>query len=335
MRGKRWLLLVAVCALCVAAVMAFHLDLIDVVRAAMAEEPPDSAVPQTEQRGEVPAAGELEPQPAEVSEEPEAPVVNIAHVPILLYHAFTGTREGVVNSACVSAETFEEHLIALRNGDYQTVPLSALVDFVYEGTPLPEDPVVLIADDGYLDNLTIAAPLLEKYGACMSVAVIGCSVGKDTYKDTGVTMRPHFSAEEAKPWMDSGVIEIVSHSYDMHQTAERDGAACRRGMYPLPGEDEGTYALALTEDLTKSADQLEQTFGGEAEVLAYPYGHFTEISEEVLQELGFKVSLTLEPGTNKLVRGMPQSLYQMKRNWVSDGMTCQDLLTLLHELKPE
>lgn len=333
MKGKRWLLLAAVCVLCAVGVAALHLDVLDVVRADVPQDS-DFAQRAAEPQASVPEPSD-EPQVQQVRETAAEPVVNVVDVPVLMYHAFTQTPDAVAGSAYLSAGTFESHLRALQAGDYQTVSVSDLVDFVYKGEPLPEKPVVLIADDGYLDNLTVAAPLLEEYDACMSVAVIGCSVGKDTYKDTGVAMRPHFSLEQAEPWVDAGVIEIVSHSYDMHQVASRDGNACRRGMYPLNGEDEAAYTQALTADLTKSVEQLEQGLGVEVDALAYPYGLYTETSERVLKELGFKVTMTIEPGINTLVRGVPHSLYQLQRNWITDDMTGQDLLVLLHALRTE
>ena len=343
MDGKRWLLLAVVCVLCAVSVAVFHLDVFDVVRASILDVYQDFALSQAPDNGDVPqqaSVPEVESVPAASVEEPvpeaeEPEPVNVADVPILMYHAFVETREEVAGPAYLSAETFEAHLRALRDADYQTVSLSDLIDFVYEGEPLPEKPVVLVADDGYLDNLTVAAPLLEEYDACMTVAVIGCSVGDDTYKDTGEAMRPHFSLEQAQPWVDAGVIEIISHSYDMHQITSRDGSACRQGMYPLEGEEEAAYAQALRADIIRSVEQLEQGLGVEVEALAYPFGKFTWVSEEVLQELGFLVTLTIEPGTNKLVRGMPQSLYQMERNWITDDMTSQDLLVLLHSLRTE
>ena len=45
--------------------------------------------------------------------------------------------------------------------------------------------------------------------------------------------------------------------------------------------------------------------------------------------------MTIEKGTNQLVPGLPQSLYQLRRNWITDDMTGQDLLDLLRNLETE
>ena len=46
---------------------------------------------------------------------------------------------------------------------------------------------------------------------------IGVSIGKNTYKDTDHAMTPHFGAAEMQEMVDSGLISIQSHTYDMHQ----------------------------------------------------------------------------------------------------------------------
>ena len=264
----------------------------------------------------------------EETDEEEKPSF-IAHVPILMYHAFVTSPEQVTGATMVSDDTFESHLQALEKAGYETVSFSDLIAFVYEGTPLPEKPVVLIADDGYLSNLNVAAPLLARYDATMSVAVIGFSMGEDTYKETGVSIYPHFSVEQARPWVNAGVIEIVSHTYDMHRVANLEGGYCRQGVYPLYGESEEAYTQALTEDFSRSKQQLEEGFGVAVEALAYPHGYFTERSEQVAKDLGFKVTMTILPGSNKLVQGMPRSLQQMHRNWITDDMTGEDIIELL------
>ncbi len=59
---------------------------------------------------------------------------------------------------------FESYLIYLRTHGYQPVLLPEVMDYLEKGSSLPEKPVALTFDDGYLDNWTFAAPLLSKYG---------------------------------------------------------------------------------------------------------------------------------------------------------------------------
>ena len=134
---------------------------------------------------------------------------------------------------------------------------------------------MITIDDGYLDNLTLAAPLLERYDFCATIAVIGCSVGKDTYKDTGEPIIPHFSLEQAAEYQERGILDFQTHSYDMHQVARLDGDNCRSGVLQLDGESEADYVSALTEDFLRSKEQLESQLDVSCRIYTYPGGLYT------------------------------------------------------------
>ena len=271
--------------------------------------------------------------PPVVSESPDAPkseqVPASQTVPILMYHSFSPDDSGCVSDTIVSAHTFEAQLRTLSRAGYETVTYQDLIDYVYEGAPLPEKPVLITADDGYQDNLTIMAPLLEAQHFTATVAVIGCSVGKDTYKDTGVPISPHFSLEDAAEWVDKGVLDIQPHSYDMHQVPALDGAGCRSGVLMLPGENEEDYQTALTEDFLRAKEQLEGSLDVTCQAFTYPYGAWDSRSEEILHCLGVRVTVTTKSGSNRLVRGQPKSLSRLRRYAVTNDMTGEALLSLL------
>lgn len=69
--------------------------------------------------------------------------------------------------------------------------------------------------------------------------------------------------------------------------------------------------------------------GGPAEVMAYPYGLHSELSSIVLHEMGFSVTLTTDPGTNTIIKGLPQSLLDMNRYSVDGTVTAQQLLEMI------
>lgn len=190
---------------------------------------------------------------------------------------------------------------------------------------LPEKPLLISIDDGYQNNLDLAAPLLEKYGFCANIAVIGVSIGHTTYKDTGIPITPHFSLEDARPWVARGVLTVTTHSYDMHQVTAVDGAGCRRGVPQMPGEAEPDYIAALTQDYTRAQEQLAGLPGTPLPVFTYPNGAYSELSERVLQALGVQVTVTTEGGANRLVKGEPETLRLLHRIHVWRG-TKPDML---------
>ena len=265
----------------------------------------------------------------DVLQPPALPASEIsAQVPILMYHHLS---EDVTNSEMVSPEQFEAQIRALSEAGYTGVSFDELQAYVLRGEPLPEKPVVITFDDGYLSNYTLAYPILQKYGMKATIFAIGVSFGKDHYKDTDYAMTPHFGAAEAQEMTDSGLISIQSHTYDMHQWPpyEDGSAAVRENILPLAGESEEAYVRALTEDFTKSRAQLEDATGQPVDVLAYPAGQYSTLAQVTLQGLGVHVTLSTNPGVNTVVKGLPQTLYAMLRFGITDDITPAALLALI------
>lgn len=257
---------------------------------------------------------------------PRTPAAQTADVAILMYHAFT-ENEAETSSVCTLASEFERQLSALRDAGYTSVGYADLIEFVNGKGKLPEKPLLISIDDGYQNNLDLAAPLLEKYGFCANIAVIGVSIGHTTYKDTDIPIMPHFSLEDARPWIKRGVLTVTTHSYDMHQIAAVDGNDCRHGVLQMPDEAEPDYIAALTQDYTHAQEQLAGLPGKVLPVFTYPFGAYSELSERVLQEQGVQVTVTIADGANRLVKGEPETLRLLRRINVPAGMEPDALLS--------
>lgn len=257
---------------------------------------------------------------------PRTPAAQTADVAILMYHAFT-ENEAETTSVCTLASEFERQLSALRDAGYTSVGYADLIEFVNGKGKLPEKPLLISIDDGYQNNLDLAAPLLEKYGFCANIAVIGVSIGHTTYKDTDIPIMPHFSLEDVRPWIKRGVLTVTTHSYDMHQIAAVDGNDCRRGVLQMPGEAEPDYIAALTQDYKHAQEQLAGLPGKVLPVFTYPFGAYSELSERVLQEQGVQVTVTIANGANRLVKGEPETLRLLRRINVPAGMEPDALLS--------
>lgn len=253
---------------------------------------------------------------------PAAAEAYSAQVPILMYHNLAQEGSG---SDTISVQRFEEHLAALQDAGYTTITFQDLLAYVEQGTELPEKPVLLTFDDGYESNYTLAYPLLQQYQMKATIFVIGVSMGKDTYKDTGQAMIPHFTQEQAAEMEASGLVAIESHGYDMHEVQGRDPEPIRVGILPREDESEWDYAAFLQEDCQAMTDLLGKTPG----VLAYPYGYASELSEVVLHEMGIYATVTIEEKINTIVKGLPQSLRQMGRFYMTEAISAPELLSML------
>ena len=261
------------------------------------------------------------------SARPSAPPQS-ATIPILMYHHL----DEVGNDATiVTPERFEEHMQALSRAGYTAILPRDLRAFVEKGTPLPDRAVLITFDDGYLSNYEIAWPILEHYGLRAAIFVIGRSVGTDRYKDTGREITPHFTWTQAAEMVASGHIEIQSHTFDRHQWAPFEPAGqARESLLRLPSESEAAYRAAIIEDCHTIRTAIE-TGAGETDVyaVAYPRGLYDAASTELLQENGFVMSFTTEPGNAVLVEGRPETLWDLPRWTVHEGISGAALLSWL------
>lgn len=250
-------------------------------------------------------------------------------VPILMYHHFS---ENITSDTVVSPETFEKQMEAIAAAGYHTVTIQEMIDYVYHGASLPSNPVLITIDDGYLSNYEIAWPILEKYGLKATIFPIGSTVGNvDFYKNTEHPITPHFTYEHASEMMASGVIDIQSHSYDLHQWAPfEESDSPRTNMLPFDNEDYEDYASVLQKDMELYRTLCRNELGVDFCALAYPGGYYNDWTEVLLHEMGILVTLTTDTtNRNILVKGLPQSLYALCRLNVANHTSTEDLLAYL------
>lgn len=248
-----------------------------------------------------------------------------ADVPILMYHHLAGES----SDTTVTPEAFEAQIKALYDSGYTSISVDELISYVDGYSELPEKPVLITFDDGYLSNYELAFPILKKYNMKAAIFVIGSSVGKSFYKDTDNPIIPHFDYEQAAEMIESGLISIQSHTYDMHQWQPFEEGTARTSIQMLEGEDENDFIGVLREDFLKSSSEIYENTGIPVNALAFPNGLYDTLSQAVLIELGVRVTLSTESGVNTVIKGLPQSLYAMKRINMTESVTAAELVELL------
>lgn len=249
-----------------------------------------------------------------------------ANVPVLMYHHIDEEGNDDVN---ISSELFEAQMAALVEEGYTAVFPDDLAAYVYEGKALPDKPVVITFDDGYLSNYEYAWPILEKYGMKATIFVIGSTIGNtEHYKDTDYPITPHFSYEQGAEMVASGVISIQSHTYDMHQWAPyEDSDQPRENILALEGESEEDYRSLLSADCQKIRQVIQEGMGeASVHVMAYPSGQFDTLSQVTLLENGFDITFTTQVGSNTLIKGQPQSLLGLHRYNMNESVSVEQML---------
>ena len=250
-------------------------------------------------------------------------------VPVLMWHNLAEESSGDMT---ISVDTFRAQIEALHEAGFKTVSLQQLYDYVHFGTELPEKPIVLTFDDGYFSNYEYAFPILQEYDMQATIFAIGVSVGKDTYKDTDHAMTPHFGADEAREMVDSGLISVQSHTFDMHQWPpfEDGNAQVRETLLPLDGEADADYEAAVEADFAESRELLESITGQPVNALAFPEGAYVTLTQDALRSAGAELTFTTVRAVNTVVKGLPQSLCAMPRFGMTESA---DMSALVAELE--
>ena len=228
----------------------------------------------------------------------------------------------------VSPDVFESHIYALSSAGFEGVSSFQVLDFVLFGTPLPDNPVWITFDDGYLSNFTYAYPVLKRHNMRATVFVIGRSRGWETFNNDGRPIfSPHFSWEQAAEM--SWLVDIQSHSHDMHQVVHFDGENARQTAQRKEGEAESDFIYAFRADITRARDDILTYVGSPLVAYSYPHGDASLLTDVLLREMGVYVTLSIVQGGNTIVAGLPQSLLQLNRLTVYGTMSGQDVLDLL------
>lgn len=251
-------------------------------------------------------------------------------VPILMYHHLADKSNG---ASCISTTLFEQHMDALCAAGYHTVSFADLINFVEHGADLPEKPIVITFDDGYLSNYEIAYPILQAREMKATIFIIGVSVGKTTYKDTSYPITPHFTYEQAKEMVDSGLIEIQSHTYDMHQWQPFEEGSARVNATQMPWESEEDYVRYFQDDIARSVKLIEENVDCDVYALAYPGGMSSARSEQLCKEAGIKVTLLGGAGTNIVIKDDPDCLYSMARYDITPDLSASSLVQMLKDVE--
>lgn len=255
-----------------------------------------------------------------------SPASNTAVVPVLMYHHIA---PGGDNDTVISPELFRAHMAALRQAGYTAIFPDDLSAYVNGDLSLPEKPVVITFDDGYLSNYEYAYPILKEYGMVGTIFVIGATIGNtEHYKDTNYPITPHFSFQQGAEMVASGIISLQSHTYDMHQWAPYESTdRPRENVLPLAGETETEYRAALTADCQKIRQALQEGFGEpNVHAMAYPTGKYNALAQSILLENGFDVTFTTEPGANLIIKGRPQTLLGLHRYNINQSVSVEQLL---------
>jgi len=206
---------------------------------------------------------------------------NATQIPVLTYHSVMPHEYyypiNVANSMILPLETFYEQMRYLSDNGFNSVTAEQLIDFLFYDGRLPQNPVIITFDDGYLDNYLFAAPVLRQFGFTAMQFLITTYIIEST-----PTMKAHpiQFMSMAQVMNSADVFEFGSHTHNMHHFIN------------------GIPALTIASSDSIRAD-LRQSFEAPLTFrtgFAYPYGQYSDSALTVLAEEGVRFAFTTYPG---------------------------------------
>lgn len=198
------------------------------------------------------------------------PVYKTDYIPVLMYHDFMEDTKLTKDkySSTVGTLKFTEHLQALKDNGYETISFYDLHRYLNGEAGLPEKPVIITTDDGYISNYTLAYPILKQFNMKATYFVSSRYVGvQNPWND-------HFDWEEALEMQNSGLIDIQSHTVNHSK------------MSTLTKEQ-------VIFEVTNSFKVIEEHLGErQIKVFAYPEFKHTKETQKTLKDLGVSYQMT-------------------------------------------
>jgi peptidoglycan/xylan/chitin deacetylase (PgdA/CDA1 family) len=179
---------------------------------------------------------------------------------------------------------------ALADSGYHSILPDQLYNYLVYGAALPSKPVMITFDDTDLEQFTIGATEMNKYGFKGVYFIMTISLNRPRY----------MSKDQLKQLSDEGHL-IAGHTWDHHMVTKYKGAN-------------------WDTQLIKPKVQLEAITGKKVDYFAYPFGLWNKEAIPEIERRGYKMAFILSTK-----RDSTQPLYTIRRmivpgTWSTPGM---------------
>ena len=192
-----------------------------------------------------------------------ADIVEGSKILVLNYHQVDNKN----NPLAIPIADFDAQMKYLADSGCVTITPDELYAGLNGEIELPEKPVLITFDDGYIDNYTNAFPILKKYGLRATIFIIPAFTSSN----------PAYMTWEQLKEMEAGGITIESHTFHHPKLEE------------LPDDE-------IRSELLNSKTTLEENLGHPIEFLAYPTGTYNLHIAGIAQDVGYKGAFTIKYG---------------------------------------
>lgn len=188
---------------------------------------------------------------------------NLTDVPVLNYHKVDNLNIAL----SLTPEEFDEQIGYLAANGYHAITPDQLMNYLKYGRALPDKPVLITFDDGYLDNYTNAYPILKKHGFTATIFIVTDLVGKD---------ERFMTWDQVREMQKDGFVfgsHTVNHTPLTKMSSEQAAA-----------------------ELADSAAEMERQLGAKPRYFAYPTGAYNLKIEDLVRQTGYRAAFTIRYG---------------------------------------
>lgn len=206
---------------------------------------------------------------------------NANPIAILTYHQIAAApADGApFRSLYVSPAAFVRQMALLKFLGYRGLSMTALLPYL-RGEKAGKV-VGITFDDGYLNNLTNALPVLARHGFSATCYAVSQLLGKTNVWDSelGIEQTPLMNARQVRQWVEAGQ-EIGAHT---------------RHHVHLPQSTDPTCKLEV--ELCRS--ELQSAANAEVNHFCYPFGEFLASHVAAVRQAGYLSATTTQRGRCK------------------------------------
>lgn len=188
---------------------------------------------------------------------------HLTGVPVVNYHQVNTRFQTCLT---MTPKNFEEQMKYLHDNGYHSITQAQFSDYLNGRGELPDRPVLITFDDGYIDNYEDAYPIMKKYGMTGTIFVI-----------INLVNQPGYLTWQQIETMGKDGIEFGSHTIS-HK--------------PLTSLDE----TAMNHELVDSKALLEQHLGQKVLLIAYPEGKYNTQVKQATEAAGYSAAFTVNTG---------------------------------------
>ena len=262
---------------------------------------------------------------------------------VLSFHDIVQTMTATSEPDDVTADNLINYFSWLKANGYTVVSIQDVINAKNGGKPLPNKAIVLTFDDGYKSFYTYALPLLKAFNYTATLAIVGSWLdvpenGTVSYAGKQVPRSKFLSLKELKEINNSGLVEIASHTYDLHHgiignVQGNDMPALTTFEYNRGTnqyESEAHYLNRIKSDLAKNNAWIKQHTGKSPRIIVWPYGRYNSVAQQMAKSLGMDIAITLDDGENIEL----QAVDSIRRIYLINNPKIDEFVANLREFPP-